>query len=250
MMNDIIFSKSFNFNHFERYRYSYTDNRNGCDKHFFAFMHKGTSKIVSDKGSIDIKEGDIFYIPSQCRYQSYWHGDIIAFDSLGFKFMPNFENQKFVLQVIPSTEIEVALIEKLAIKKPIDYNCVADFYKLISLLVPKMKREEKDRNEQIIEKVKAELYLNYNAKIPHIAKKCNISESALYDIFKKGFDMTPNELRQKILIDKAKELLITTDNSVEEISQLLQFSSSSYFRKIFKKHTGTTPRETRKNTML
>ena len=249
-MNDIIFSKSFVFNHFERYKYSYTDSRSGCQRHFFAFMEKGTSKIVSDKGSIDIKEGDIFYIPNQCRYQSYWHGDIIAFDSLGFKFMPNFESQKFILQVIPSTKEEIALIKKLATAKPVDYNSVSDFYKLVSLLIPKMKREAKNRNEQIIENVKTELYLNYNAKISQVAKKCNISESALYDIFKKCSDITPNELRQKILIDKARELLITTDKPVEEISQLLQFSSGSYFRKIFKKHTGTTPREIRKSTML
>ena len=56
------------------------------------------------------------------------------------------------------------------------------------------------------------------------------------------------EKKQEIFCERAAELLITTDLSVEEISAMLSFSSSSYFRKIFKKHTGQTPLQIRKNT--
>ena len=43
-----------------------------------------------------------------------------------------------------------------------------------------------------------------------------------------------------------EELVETTGLSVEEISNELQFSSSSYFRKILKKHLGKTPSEIRR----
>ena len=56
----------------------------------------------------------------------------------------------------------------------------------------------------------------------------------------------PNSYRQKVLCDKASEILATTDLSIEEISSMLKFSSAAYFRKIFKEHTGTTPSGFRK----
>ena len=44
-------------------------------------------------------------------------------------------------------------------------------------------------------------------------------------------DITPNQMRNQILLEKAKDILITTDMSVENISDYLQFSSPSYFKK-------------------
>lgn len=250
-MNDVIFSNSFVFNRCERSKYSYTDCTKGSCKHYFAYMHKGTAKIVSDKTTIYIKEGDVFYIPNKCSYKSYWYGeDAIIFDSLGFKYMPNFDENGFVLQSISSTKEEIDLIEKLVLRKPIDYEAVADFYRLVSLLAPKMKKDEKSYAEHVIKTIKKEIYFDCHAKISHIARKCNISESVIYATFKKYANITPNEFRQKVLIEKANEILITTDKSIEEISQALQFSSSSYFRKIFKKYTGTTPKAVRKKTIL
>ena len=52
----------------------------------------------------------------------------------------------------------------------------------------------------------------------------------------------------EVQFSKAVELLITTDMQVEEISSLLNFSSTSYFRKVLYKHTGKTPREIRRTS--
>lgn len=57
---------------------------------------------------------------------------------------------------------------------------------------------------------------------------------------------TPTEFKQRVLINKAAELLQTTDLPIEEISWRLGFSSPSYFRKIFKKYHTESPREFRK----
>lgn len=81
-----------------------------------------------------------------------------------------------------------------------------------------------------------------------VATHCKISESGLYPIFQKVFQKTPLEMKQEILCEKAVQLLTTTDLSVEEISNRLLFSSSSYFRKILRKYTGKTPREIRKES--
>jgi len=88
------------------------------------------------------------------------------------------------------------------------------------------------------------------AQIDQVARQVGISQSTLYSAFKKQLGITPNTMRQKILCEKARELLTTTSLSVEEVSSQLGFSSSSYFRKILQKHTGKTPLAIRKENLL
>lgn len=80
-----------------------------------------------------------------------------------------------------------------------------------------------------------------------MAAHCGVSESGLYAAFQKHLGKTPMEVRHEILAEKAAELLSSTDLSVEEISDRLGFSSSSYFRKVLKKQTGQSPRAIRKH---
>ena len=52
----------------------------------------------------------------------------------------------------------------------------------------------------------------------------------------------PLFLHEAVLVE-AKMLLKTTDLTVQEISDRLNFSSPSAFVQFFKKHTGTTPKK-------
>ena len=47
-------------------------------------------------------------------------------------------------------------------------------------------------------------------------------------------------------VEEATELLLSTSYSVSQISQIIGFSSQSYFSQIYKKMTGKTPFEVRK----
>ena len=46
-------------------------------------------------------------------------------------------------------------------------------------------------------------------------------------------------------MDKAKELLLNSENSISEIAELLYYSDLTRFCKVFKKHTGQTPTQYR-----
>ncbi|MEE3378171.1 MAG: helix-turn-helix transcriptional regulator, partial [Lachnospiraceae bacterium] len=46
-------------------------------------------------------------------------------------------------------------------------------------------------------------------------------------------------------LEYAKVCLLSTERSVEEISDLLQFSSRNYFTRVFREKTGMTPTEFR-----
>ena len=80
--------------------------------------------------------------------------------------------------------------------------------------------------------------------MPHIASMSGISTSYLYMLFKKDGE-TPNLIRQRAIVQKGINLLLTTDKKLDEIAEILNLSSASYFRKILKNHTGKTPRQIR-----
>jgi AraC-like DNA-binding protein len=56
-----------------------------------------------------------------------------------------------------------------------------------------------------------------------------------------------HEVKKSVIMEAAKDLLVSTDQPVEEISRMLNFSSSVYFRKCFKEHFGISPRQMRKD---
>lgn len=245
-MNDIIFSNSFGFNVLKFNEHNYTDNRGGAISNYFAYMIKGRCKIVTESETVEIAEGDVFFIPDKCSYQSFWYGDPeIEFISLGFVYLPNFENKTYSVQLIDADAEAVELMKKIAAEKPLSANTVADFYTLTAMLMPKMSATRNCRTKELVGRATKYLNLNPYAKMAEVAKSCAVSEAALYAAFQKSSDITPNNLRNNILLDKAKNLLISTDKSVEEISGLIGFSSASYFRKKFKAFYGITPKEMR-----
>lgn len=251
-MNNTQISNSFHFNTFRREKYSYTDNRWGSPDHYIAYMRSGHCRIVTETYTVEIQEGDVFYIPYGIPYQSYWYGhDLICFDSYAFRFFPECERYEYPVQVIPHDAEILALINRLTGGNHRTTSAtVGTLYTLLGLLLPRMKSSPVSRSREIIAASEDYLYICPDASNSDLAKHCGISESGLYAAFQRSAGMTPNELRQKILTRKAEELLTTTDLPVETISDMLHFSSSSYFRKILKKHTGLTPREIRKKNRI
>jgi len=84
--------------------------------------------------------------------------------------------------------------------------------------------------------------------VSRLARLCNVSESGIYLLFKRELNKTPNQVRLEILCQRAVSLLTTTNKSVQEISDTLGFSSTSYFRKILKANSGKTPLQIRKES--
>ena len=102
-MNNIFFSDNFAFRNFHFNNYKYTDSRQGSPMHYLAVLVHGTAKIVSRDNILKINEGDVFYIPKNLPYQSYWYGDKngdIEFVSIGFYSLNTDEPMIFSLQAV------------------------------------------------------------------------------------------------------------------------------------------------------
>lgn len=246
-MNNAFLSNNFGFFKVKINKFHYTDNRTSETPNYLALMLKGNAKIVYGRTVLEIAEGDIFFIPKNLGYESFWYGDQIEWISLGFSDFPESNYKKYILQKIVCDDQTKKLFFDIRLNEPISSHNLGTFYTLLSLILPKMKTEEKSPVIILVNEAKRQMTLHSDLEIPKIARLCGVSESTLYSAFKKVLNITPNEVRLEILAEKAVLLLTTTDKSVEEISSNLGFSSASYFRKILNKTIGKTPREIRKN---
>lgn len=79
-----------------------------------------------------------------------------------------------------------------------------------------------------------------------LASTFYMNKSYLSRIFKEITGFTVNEYIYISKIKKARELLTTTDWSITEIASFLGYTSLTYFERLFKKHTETTPLRFRK----
>ena len=100
-MSGVFSSNDYYFCRIRFEKYHYTDNSKGSPMNYIACMLKGRAEIISNHRTLRIKEGDIFFIPVNLPYESYWYGDDeIEFLSYGFSNTEAKEKLNFNLQVI------------------------------------------------------------------------------------------------------------------------------------------------------
>jgi len=79
--------------------------------------------------------------------------------------------------------------------------------------------------------------------VQYVADKLNLSPTYLSDLLKSLTGLTAQQHIHEKLIEKAKELLSTSNLSVSEIAYQLGFEFPQSFNKLFKKKTDLTPLE-------
>lgn len=84
--------------------------------------------------------------------------------------------------------------------------------------------------------------------IQEIAQELGISYSSFRKLFKEHTGFAPALYQQNLKLQRAKELLSTTDESIKEIAYRLNFESPDYFSAKFKNQTGMKPSDFRNMT--
>lgn len=82
-----------------------------------------------------------------------------------------------------------------------------------------------------------------------LAQICHGSPYHLHRTFKKVKGITPIAYIQRIRIEHAKSLLISTDKTIIEVGIRVGLSNTPYFITLFKKKTGLTPAAFRKHVI-
>ena len=80
-----------------------------------------------------------------------------------------------------------------------------------------------------------------------LAENACLSKDHFIRLFKHEMNMTPLKYVNQKKIEKAQLILITETLSVKEVAYRLAFEDYSYFNRLFKKVTGMTPQEYRRD---
>jgi len=83
--------------------------------------------------------------------------------------------------------------------------------------------------------------------VEDLAADMNLSRVQLYRKVKAVTGSSPVELLRTARLNRAYQLLLTTDKSVSEVAYAVGFTAPSYFTKCFKEEYGKVPGDVRKN---
>lgn len=83
--------------------------------------------------------------------------------------------------------------------------------------------------------------INRSLSLQAISDKVNLAPTYISAEFKKRFHINITEYITNLRIKNACNKLLTTNNSIREISEEFGFVRTSYFSRVFKNHTGLSP---------
>ena len=92
--------------------------------------------------------------------------------------------------------------------------------------------------------------LNSDLSIPTLSRVAMMSNSNFRKVFNAQFGISPKKYIDTLKINKAKDLLLNAELSVQEIAQMLNFYDTAHFSKKFKEIVGKTVTEYRKEYIV
>ncbi len=212
------------------------------------------------KSPIHVVPGDIIFVPITSRYISKWK-NAPEYISMHFSFSDGCgisERNRFILQKVTLPDFTslkeqfLFALEQYTGNEANMLKVLSVFYSVLGNVLPILKhKSDKTIDERVSLAMEyIQLHAEQEISVPALAKQSDMSTSHFYTLFRKEVGTTPVEYKQNILINRAIRLLLADNSvSVEQISSMLGFSSSTYFRRVFKHITGKSPREYRNSVL-
>lgn len=231
--------------------------------HFcMGFVLEGKAEFLDcDRNTrIEVKAGELIFVPMMSKYVSEWKGSPnIKYISVHFILDHSdiFSTQhNFILQTVQMEDSKKLQEEFEYILKHHRKDeagrlaALGRLYHILSMILPNLKTEKRREVDERISRAISYIEHHYkeNITVEEMAKISAMSGSRFFDRFKQNVGQTPVEYLNYYRISKAIVLLLNEkDMSVENISESVGFESPSYFHRMFKRITGRTPGEYRKN---
>ena len=86
---------------------------------------------------------------------------------------------------------------------------------------------------------------DHQMSLADVASSVHLSVSRLAHLFKEQMGITVIDMLTNVRVDRAKELLLSTEKNCTEICFAVGYNNQSYFTRTFKEMTGLTPKQFR-----
>ncbi len=128
------------------------------------------------------------------------------------------------------------------------FNTIVFFLRKSQKILLKQLNIKNTKTDKLIIQIVTYIKENPTEKITvaSLCKKFYLTESNLHKKFKSVINCTVGEYLSTVKMERAKELLYSTNKSIQEISEECGFSSQNYFALIFKQKCGVSPSGYRK----
>ena len=149
---------------------------------------------------------------------------------------------------IAQFEADIQEIDELLNRLKDQNEIKAELRRIFSTAIAFRNRQMNPERTRIIQQAQAYLETNFSdpdLQMHKVAQKYNLSIGHFSTIFHQEVGETFRDYLGKLRINRAKELLRTTNLKVAEVAYQSGFSDSHYFSAVFKKKTNLTPRQFR-----
>jgi AraC-like DNA-binding protein len=109
-------------------------------------------------------------------------------------------------------------------------------------------QEENDPTQEMLRE--AVFYIEQNVdqliNFEHLAKKVDVGYSSFRHEFKRHIGLSPKQYHLQLRITRAKSLLTNTTLTIKQVADVLNFETSYYFMRLFKKRVEMSPSQWRR----
>ncbi|MEO9477906.1 MAG: AraC family transcriptional regulator [Cyclobacteriaceae bacterium] len=223
------------------------------------FISEGHGTLETESGQYEVEAGTLMIIEPGAwhRYRpdpsTGWTEYYIGFDGqLAKHFISStFPSIKQRPVYTSSNQLEILdtyqkILDLVHHQKP-GYHQVASglILKLLGYINGQLKSQSFDdtRVESLVNDAKNHIWehVHENADLKEFAKSHSVSYSYFRKMFKLYTGIAPHQFYLDLKIMRAKELLVSSNRTIKEITYDLGFDSIHYFSRLFKKKTGVSP---------
>ncbi|MBQ3133369.1 MAG: PocR ligand-binding domain-containing protein [Clostridia bacterium] len=146
------------------------------------------------------------------------------------------------LAAFSSPEEQAAYLSTIR-RVPLDM--IPSYVNIISIVADHFARNDrlKPSHEDMADLIKKYINRHYNERITldTLAEKFDCCKATVMNSFKKKFDTTVIAYLNRVRLDRAEQLVRSTDMSFKEISYVCGFYDQNYFSKLFNERFGCSP---------
>ncbi len=250
------------------------------EHHELLFATAGQGGQLAGHREFTLQAGDLFFFPAGMRHCSIFlprkHFDCYVLCLEDHLFTPAIAGDREVLDVVdkmsrlrgkvPLSAAGGEIVRQIFDDLLVEFQCKQPAYHAVlkmmamRLLVAIARDEEfhhqglricpPPSNEDMIHEVIHYLeafYMN-DITVDSVLEFCPLSRSHFHAVFKKATGKPLVKYLTEIRLEKAKELLATTDVPIADVASHTGLKTSSYFGQIFRSSTGISPGEFRKRS--